>query len=79
MALVDIRMPLLDGVELTQAYRSTEKPGSRLPITALSANAAEDVKAECLDAGMDDFLGKPVNPKALSEMVGRYVGGRVAD
>jgi CheY-like chemotaxis protein len=39
---------------------------------ALTANAAEDVKTQCLIAGMDDFLGKPVKPQKLSEMVTRY-------
>ena len=76
MVLLDVHMPKLDGIELTRAYRSEEDPGRHLPIIALTANAAEDIKAECLAAGMDDFLGKPVNPADLSAMVGRHVDGR---
>ena len=71
LILLDLHMPKLDGIELTRAFRSEEKPGRHLPIIALTANAAEDVKAECLAAGMDDFLGKPVNPADLTAMVGR--------
>jgi two-component system sensor histidine kinase RpfC len=72
LAFVDLRMPRLDGIELTRALRAAEPPGRRLPIVALTANAAEDVKAECLAAGMDDFLGKPVRPQELTDMVSRY-------
>lgn len=75
MALLDVHMPKLDGIELTRAYRSEEEPGRHLPIVALTANAAKDIKAECLAAGMDDFLGKPVNPADLSAIVGRCVDG----
>jgi CheY-like chemotaxis protein len=47
-----------------------------LPIVALTADAAKEVKDRCIEAGMDDFLGKPVNPQELSAMVGRYLDGR---
>ena len=75
MALVDLRMPKLDGIALTKAVRSAEGPEARLPIIALTADAAEDVRSQCLEAGMNDFLGKPVNLQKLSAMVGRYVDG----
>lgn len=78
MALIDVRMPKLDGIELTRAYRSGESQGSRLPIIALTADAAEAIKAECLAAGMDDFLSKPVRPGDLTATVGRYLDGREA-
>jgi len=71
-ALVDLRMPKLDGIGFTRAYRNTEAPGEHLPIIALTANAAEDAKAECLEAGMDDFLAKPVRPQELTDMVRRF-------
>ena len=56
LALVDVRMPKLDGIALTRAFRSSEGQGTRLPILALTANASEEVKHQCLEAGMDDFL-----------------------
>jgi len=72
-------MPKLDGIALIRAFRSSEGQGTRLPILALTANASEEVKHQCLEAGMDDFLSKPVNPRELSTMVERYTGQRTAD
>ena len=72
IAFVDLRMPRLDGIAFTRAYRKTEAPGSRLPIIALTANASSGVKERCLAVGMDDFLGKPVKPEELAAMVRRY-------
>jgi two-component system sensor histidine kinase RpfC len=65
-------MPKLDGIEFTRAYRNTEAPGDHLPIIALTANAAEDAKVQCQEAGMDAFLAKPVRPQELTEMVHRF-------
>ncbi|MCB1802417.1 MAG: response regulator [Gammaproteobacteria bacterium] len=72
LALIDLRMPRMDGIDFTVAYRKRETPGNHLPIIALTANAAEDARAECLRAGMDDFITKPVNPAILQELVLRY-------
>lgn len=70
IAIVDLRMPKLDGIEFTKRYRAIA-PERPLPIVALTANAAEDVKQACLEAGMDDFLAKPVNPQLLRRTVER--------
>ncbi len=72
MAFVDLRMPKLDGLEFTRRFRGAEQQGSHVPIIALTANAAEDVKSEALHAGMDDFLTKPVSPEELAETIARY-------
>lgn len=72
LALIDLRMPKMDGVDFTRAWRSEEPDGMRLPIIALTANAAEDAKAECLEAGMDEFLTKPVDPDMLDELLRHY-------
>jgi two-component system sensor histidine kinase RpfC len=76
MAFVDLQMPKLDGLGLARAYRSGEESGERMPIIALTANAAEEIREECLTAGMDDFLCKPVHPEALRQLTLRYVGER---
>jgi len=73
LAFVDLRMPKLDGLEFTRRHRSTETPERRLPIVALTANAAEDVRQGSLAAGMDGFLVKPVEPEELSAAVRRFV------
>jgi two-component system sensor histidine kinase RpfC len=70
IAIVDLRMPKVDGVEFTRRYRAMA-PQSSMPIVALTANASEDVKQTCLEAGMDDFLSKPVSPELLRRTVER--------
>ncbi|MCB1792585.1 MAG: response regulator [Gammaproteobacteria bacterium] len=72
LAFIDLRMPRMDGIDFTEAFRKRETPGTHLPIIALTANAAEDARAECLRAGMDDFITKPVNPQLLQELILRY-------
>ncbi|MES9964889.1 MAG: ATP-binding protein [Candidatus Sedimenticola sp. 20ELBAFRAG] len=72
LVLVDIRMPNMDGIEFTRAYRSQEKMGRRLPIIALTANATREMERECLAAGMDEFLVKPVDASRLDELLQQY-------
>ncbi|WP_295388433.1 ATP-binding protein [uncultured Thiodictyon sp.] len=70
IAFIDLRMPKLDGIAFTRRYRALA--GAReLPIVALTANASEDVKQECLAAGMADFLAKPVSPELLRQTIER--------
>jgi two-component system sensor histidine kinase RpfC len=72
LALVDLRMPYMDGIDFTKAYRAREESGRYLPIVALTANAAEEARAECLCAGMDEFVTKPVDPTILLQLILRY-------
>ncbi|MDQ6956848.1 MAG: response regulator, partial [Mariprofundaceae bacterium] len=67
LLLTDIRMPKLDGLALTQKIRAMEKNlnRSRLTIIGLSAHALEEVVQECLDAGMDYFMSKPIDPEDI--------------
>jgi len=71
IAIVDLRMPKIDGLEFARRYRALAA-GRPLPIVALTANASEDVKRTCLEAGMDDFLSKPVSPDLLRRTVERF-------
>lgn len=72
LAIVDLRMPRLDGLGFTRAYqarmaaRTDERP---LPIVALTANASEEVRQSCLAAGMSGFLAKPVKPIELRRLL----------
>jgi CheY-like chemotaxis protein len=70
LLLTDIHMPGMDGIEAARAIRAGEaKSGrQRTPIVALTADVLEDGKHSCLEAGMDAFLTKPVNPAELDEM-----------
>ncbi len=74
--LMDIRMPVLDGLKATKAIRVLEKNSAHLPIpiVALTAQATTDFEEECRDAGMDDYLTKPIPFDRLVEIVCNLVG-----
>ncbi len=73
LVLLDWRMPLLDGVELTKAIRA--QPGIVQPrIIMLSANAFNEDRQEALSAGVDDFMGKPIDMEVLYRMIERHIG-----
>ncbi len=76
LVLMDMRMPVMDGVEVTRQIRSLEGPGLRVPIVALTANAFEEDRTACLQAGMDGFLTKPVSPAALRAEIDRIIAAR---
>jgi len=73
LLLVDIRMPGMDGTELTREIRRREGAARHLPIVALTANVAEDTRADSLAAGMDHFLTKPVDPGKLDTLLQRLL------
>ncbi len=68
LILMDVRMPGMDGLEATRRLRAQ---GLTTPIVALTANAFEDDRRACLEAGMDDFLTKPIAPTALNAIIAR--------
>ena len=70
--LMDLQMPRMDGYAATRAIREAEAPGRRVPILAMTAAAVEGERERCLEAGMDDFLTKPVDPAELGSMLLRW-------
>jgi signal transduction histidine kinase/DNA-binding response OmpR family regulator len=66
LLLTDCHMPVVDGYALTRAVRASESDGEHLPIIGLSASVLPEQIQRCRDAGMDDFLGKPIQMDALA-------------
>ena len=80
--LMDCQMPVMDGFEATRRIRDAEQRSgaAHLPIIALTANVMSEDRAKCLAAGMDEYLGKPLEPNHLSECLARSLkAGNVPD
>ena len=75
LVLMDVQMPQMDGFEVTRRIRSPESAVRRhdIPVIAMTAHAMKGDREKCLEAGMDDYVAKPVQPKALAEAIARHV------
>ncbi|MEW8690459.1 MAG: response regulator [Candidatus Thiodiazotropha endolucinida] len=69
LAFIDLRMPNMDGLEFTRRYRSIEPKHRYMPIYALTANSVHEMFDRCVEAGMDGFLTKPVEPEMLDAII----------
>jgi CheY-like chemotaxis protein/HPt (histidine-containing phosphotransfer) domain-containing protein len=73
--LMDVQMPVMDGLQATRAIRADPRLAA-LPVVAMTANARGEDQQRCFEAGMDDFMTKPVAPEQLYAMVAKWMGGR---
>ena len=75
LILMDLNLPDISGVDVTREIRVREKEiqRSRVPIIAVTAHAFSSVTRECLDAGMDDHMSKPITLSALKEKLGKWM------
>ncbi|MCD6060800.1 MAG: domain S-box protein [Moraxellaceae bacterium] len=69
LILMDCDMPVMDGLEATRQIRAAEAPGQRIPIIAITASVLAGDAERCREAGMDDFIAKPVRHQELSQKV----------
>lgn len=69
LILMDCQMPVMDGYEATSQIRAQQNNSQRVPIVALTANATEFDRSDCLHAGMDDFLSKPYSFDQLRKII----------
>jgi signal transduction histidine kinase/amino acid transporter/ActR/RegA family two-component response regulator len=72
MVLMDVQMPVMGGMEATRLIRAKEMPGQHTPIIGVTANARQEDKDECLDAGMDAHLPKPVVVADLFALIEKF-------
>ena len=80
LVLMDVQMPVMGGIEATQAIRAREARQSwvvqgdwkPIPIIAMTAHAMQGDRQRCLDAGMDDYVSKPIDARALFAAIDRF-------
>jgi CheY-like chemotaxis protein len=72
---MDMQMPELDGLDATRAIRALGQAWAQTRIVALTANAMAEDRRLCLEAGMDDFLSKPLSARDLREVLERCERG----
>ena len=75
LVLMDMQMPVLDGISAAKAIRALTGPERQVPIIALTANALVGQREDCLTAGMNAFLTKPIQPDALYKAITRWARG----
>jgi CheY-like chemotaxis protein len=79
LVLMDVQMPVMDGLTATAAIRSLEaERGGHVPIVAMTAHAMTGDRERCLEAGMDEYVSKPIEPMALIALVNRIAAASPA-
>lgn len=74
LVLLDCQMPSMDGFEVSRAIRSSKMVlWSRVPIVAFTANGTRDGRERCLEAGMNDFLNKPVELQEMAQVLSHWI------
>ncbi|MCB1428496.1 MAG: response regulator [Nitratireductor sp.] len=81
VVLMDVSLPEMNGYQATQAIREHEAQNglTRTPIIAMTAHALKEDRQRCLDAGMDDYLAKPISPDAVTLKIRRWLAGEGND
>jgi len=75
LILLDVQMPVMNGLEAARQIRQSPRGGT-VPVIAMTANAFAEDKAQCLAAGMDDFVAKPIDPPTLYATLLKWLARR---
>ena len=73
LVLMDMQMPVMDGLTAAAAIRELKNKQKNIPIIALTANTVKGDEQRCLAAGMNGYVSKPIDPKALYQAMSKYV------
>lgn len=73
LVLMDLQMPVMDGIEASKRIRSSKASRNQIPIIALTANAGDSVEETLLEAGMNDFVTKPFQPDKLNHILRHWI------
>jgi CheY-like chemotaxis protein len=76
IVLMDCQMPVMDGFEAAAAIRALPNGRARIPIIAVTANVLAGQREKCLEAGMNDYIPKPINRDALENVIQRFLHPR---
>jgi PAS domain S-box-containing protein len=76
LIFMDLQMPVMDGLEATRRIIATSPPQTRPRIVAMTANALPGDRERCIDAGMDDYIAKPILPAAVEALIERWGAAR---
>ncbi len=78
LVLMDVQMPEMDGLQATRLARGNGIRNRAVPIIAVTAHALQRDREECLAAGMDDYIAKPITPAALSQLIDKWLAKAAA-
>jgi two-component system sensor histidine kinase BarA len=78
LVFMDVQMPGMNGMDVTRRLRAGEGPNARTPVIAVTAHALAEERQQLIDAGMDDYLTKPVGERQLRYVLERWAGMRFA-
>jgi CheY-like chemotaxis protein len=76
VVLMDCQMPVMDGFEAAAAIRALPNGRSRIPIIAVTANVLAGQREKCLEAGMNDYIPKPINREILENAIQKFLASR---